>query len=167
MTNLFFICTIYISIDDVDDAGKKSLCLPVIPSGQIDRIENEKGEKEDTMFSIDPGNKDPLYKQIIDQFFFLAAKEMIQDGDQLPSIRELAEKLGINPNTVARSYQELERLGYIVTIPKKGTYVSGGNPQRLIAQQAKEALTNWFEKYLSLGILPQTLKEISEEVIHA
>lgn len=127
-------------------------------------IENE---KEDAVFSIDPGNKTPIYQQITDQFLFLQAKGILREGDQLPSIRELAEKLGINPNTVARAYQEMEKLGFIQTIPKKGTYVSGEIPRQKIEEEAKEALTGWYEKYLGLGLLAKKLKEISEEVIHA
>lgn len=124
-------------------------------------------EKEDTVFSIDPRNKIPIYQQITDQFLFLQAKGILREGDQLPSIRELAEKLGINPNTVARAYQEMEKLGFIQTIPKKGTYVSGEIPRQKIEEEAKEALTGWYEKYLGLGLLAKKLKEISEEVIHA
>ena len=119
------------------------------------------------MFSIDPRNKIPIYQQITDQFLFLQAKGILREGDQLPSIRELAEKLGINPNTVARAYQEMEKLGFIQTIPKKGTYVSGEIPRQKIEEEAKEALTGWYEKYLGLGLLAKKLKEISEEVIHA
>ena len=49
---------------------------------------------------------------------------VLKDGDRLPSVRNLALKLGVNPNTVAKAYQELERQGIIYTVPGRGSFVS-------------------------------------------
>jgi GntR family transcriptional regulator len=66
----------------------------------------------------------PVYVQIINQVKYLVAAGRLAGGDELPSVRALAEQLVINPNTVARAYLELERTGLIVKKHGSGTYVS-------------------------------------------
>ncbi len=66
----------------------------------------------------------PLYRQIIEQVEYSVASGRLAPGDELPSIRALAEKLLINPNTVARAYRELETSGLLTKRHGSGTYVS-------------------------------------------
>ena len=66
----------------------------------------------------------PIYAQIIDGFREQIASGILQPGDKLPSVRELATELAINPNTIQRSYRQLELEGWIVTVPGKGCFVS-------------------------------------------
>ncbi|MET3504710.1 GntR family transcriptional regulator [Halalkalibacter oceani] len=66
----------------------------------------------------------PLYEQLTQQIKELVAKGILQEGEQLPSVRELASQVVINPNTVSKAYKELERQGVIVTLRGKGTFVA-------------------------------------------
>lgn len=75
------------------------------------------------MFSIDPTSRIPIYEQLQKQIIEYSALGLIMANDQLPSVRSLAIKLGINPNTVQRVYQELEKNGFIYSIPKKGCFI--------------------------------------------
>ena len=67
----------------------------------------------------------PIYTQIMDNFRAQIASGILQPGDKLPSVRELAGTLSINPNTIQRAYRELEMSGVIQTIPGKGCFVCG------------------------------------------
>ncbi len=71
----------------------------------------------------------PTYLQIVNQVKRLVASGRLQEGEELPPIRVLAEQLLINPNTVARAYRELETAGIVAKRSTTGTYVSGaGSP---------------------------------------
>ncbi|MBM4074562.1 MAG: GntR family transcriptional regulator [Planctomycetes bacterium] len=71
----------------------------------------------------------PIYLQIVNQIKFLVASGRLSSGDELPTIRGLAEQLIINPNTVARAYRELETAGIVEKRKTAGTYVSDqGSP---------------------------------------
>ncbi len=71
----------------------------------------------------------PTYLQIVNQVKYLIASGRLQEGEELPPIRVLAEQLVINPNTVARAYRELEMAGIVTKRSTTGTYVSGaGSP---------------------------------------
>lgn len=73
---------------------------------------------------IDPSSGTPIYRQIADQIRQAIAGGLLRPGDRLPSVRELAVSLTINPNTAARAYQELEKDGLIETARGKGVFVS-------------------------------------------
>jgi len=89
----------------------------------------------------------PVYLQIVNQVKYLAAAGRLAAGEELPSVRTLAEQLVINPNTVARAYLELERAGVVVKRHGSGTYVSEeGSPlarkerMKLLTQRADALL---------------------------
>ena len=66
----------------------------------------------------------PIYTQIEENFRTQIAAGILQPGDKMPSVRELATQLSINPNTIQRAYRELENQGYLVTLPGKGTFAA-------------------------------------------
>src|SRR5947209_17723967 len=71
----------------------------------------------------------PIYLQIVNQVKYLVASGRLAAGEEMPPIRALAERLLINPNTVARAYRELEAAGIVTTRRTAGTYVSAaGSP---------------------------------------
>ena len=97
---------------------------------------------------ITPGDGAPIYRQIIDQVKNLVAAGRLKPGDEMPTIRALAQQLLINPNTVARAYRELETLGLLLSRQGSGTVVAdGGSPlargerMRILNQQADKLLT--------------------------
>ena len=76
------------------------------------------------LISLDYQSRTPIYEQIVLEIERYVALGILKTEDQLPSIRELATELGINPNTVKKAYGILEAKGVIVTLSTKGTYIS-------------------------------------------
>lgn len=76
------------------------------------------------LVDIDPRDGKPAYLQIVDQIKYAAASGRLRAGEALPSIRQLAERLRINRNTVDKAYRELDRQGVIETVRGKGAFVS-------------------------------------------
>ena len=79
----------------------------------------------------------PIYLQIVNQVKYLIASGRLEPGEELPPIRTLAEQLLINPNTVARAYQDLERDGVTRSVPGGGTFVADGLPGLLKSEKVK------------------------------
>jgi GntR family transcriptional regulator len=78
---------------------------------------------------ISPNDGVPIYLQIVNQVKYLVASGRLAPGEELPPIRVLAEKLLVNPNTIARAYRELEIAGVVTKRRTAGTYVSdAGSP---------------------------------------
>ncbi|MBI4832525.1 MAG: GntR family transcriptional regulator [Candidatus Lindowbacteria bacterium] len=73
---------------------------------------------------IDPTKSEPIYLQLMNELKYSIASGMTEPGEILPSVREMALRLRINPNTVARAYRELEHEGVVVTRAGKGVFVS-------------------------------------------
>ncbi|MHC4234218.1 MAG: GntR family transcriptional regulator [Planctomycetota bacterium] len=97
---------------------------------------------------IDPQSGVPFYRQIIDQIQFAIADGRLGCGDRLPTVRQLAVDLKINPNTVARAYQELEIKGVVSTQMGTGTFIgdekieiSELERQRMLDQISTELLS--------------------------
>ena len=67
----------------------------------------------------------PIYSQIADNFRAQIRAGVLTEGDKLPSVRELASSLAINPNTIQRAYHELEEEGWIASVSGKGSFVCG------------------------------------------
>lgn len=88
-------------------------------------------------------------------------------GEKMPSVRELSKDLGVNPNTIAKSYRELERQGYIYTSTGVGTFVADkseikADPVEL--EKAKEVLRVGFRELLFLGLDYDEAMKIAEEL---
>lgn len=79
------------------------------------------------MFMLNPQDKTPIFSQLKKQILEFIGIGILNANDQLPSVRSLANELGINPNTVAKAYQELELQGYVYTVAGKGCFVSQVN----------------------------------------
>jgi GntR family transcriptional regulator len=76
------------------------------------------------MININPKDSQPIYEQIIEQYKLLVFKKFLKPGDAILSVRRLALELNITPGTVAKAYQEMERMGVIETIRGKGTFIA-------------------------------------------
>ena len=77
------------------------------------------------MITIDYQSRVPLYEQIVERFQLLILKGVLKPDDQMPSVRSLALKLSINPNTIQKAYAQLEQQGYIYPVKGRGNFVSG------------------------------------------
>lgn len=75
------------------------------------------------MIFIDYKDTRPLYEQIVDKFKILILSGALKEESKLPSVRQLAIELSINPNTVQRAYAQLEREGFIYTVKGRGNFV--------------------------------------------
>jgi len=91
-------------------------------------------------FKLDLKSGVPFYRQIVDQIRYGIASKRLLPGEQLPTVRDLAVQLEINPNTVRKAYSELEILGILDTQQGTGTFVAG-----------KEIRLEEGEKYRMLG----------------
>ena len=115
-------------------------------------------ERSESMRTLDFRDSRPLYEQIIAQIQQKISSEILQEGDRLPSVREMASQLSINPNTIQRAYRELENSGWIVSVPGKGSFVSKkispDNSQKaeLLCQFDGTAL-----ELMNLGVSPMEL----------
>jgi GntR family transcriptional regulator len=95
------------------------------------------------MVHLDYRDVRPIYAQIIDGFREQIAAGILQSGEKLPSVRDLASELAINPNTIQRAYRQLELDGWIVSIQGKGNFVSG---EASIRQRENDRLLAEFDK---------------------
>ena len=77
------------------------------------------------MVHLDYRDTRPIYTQIVDGYRDQITAGILRSGEKLPSVRELAVQLSINPNTIQRSYRQLEAEGWIATVPGKGCFVCG------------------------------------------
>lgn len=103
----------------------------------------------------------PIYEQIVEQIKALVIKGELNEGDELPSIRNLAKELQISVITTKRAYDELEKEGFIETVPGKGSYIAGQNEELL-----KEKRLKIIEDKLSQVVNESKLLGLSmEEVI--
>ena len=74
------------------------------------------------MFSINYRDSRPIYEQIVDELRKMIISGVFAPDEKLPSVRELAQQLAINPNTIQRAYRELETSGYLYSVPGKGNF---------------------------------------------
>lgn len=85
----------------------------------------------------------PIYEQVKDGIRKLAYSGVLGPDDKLPSVREMAMKLAINPNTISRAYKELEQEGFIYTVTGRGTFI---NQEFDLNDSRKEELWQQFDK---------------------
>ena len=116
------------------------------------------------MVNLDYRDARPIYLQICEGFRQQILAGVLQKDDRMPSVRELATQLAINPNTIQRAYRELESQGWVVSVPGKGSFVAavsekGEDPSRQLLQEF-DNLCAWLR---ALGISRQTLIRRMEE----
>ena len=89
-------------------------------------------------FSLDLHSGVPVYRQIIDQVHSARASGAVGPGDRLPTVRQLAVDLSINPNTVVRAYRELELTGALTTHQGTGTFIANTKIERNDAERERK-----------------------------
>ncbi len=95
----------------------------------------------------------PIYVQIMESLHRALARGELKPGDRVPAVRELAAQLVVNPNTVQRAYQELEREGLLVTRRGQGTFVAGTGAvvEEVRKRLAGEAVQRYLDAMADLG----------------
>ena len=123
---------------------------------------------------VHPASGVPLYLQIESQVKHAIAARAVRRDDPLPPVRKMAADLRVNPNTVARAYQNLERDGVIRTVPGGGCYVNGESPgllpsekirrlKPLALQLAVEAKQLVVDRQDAIALLEESFTELGEE----
>ena len=114
------------------------------------------------MIHLDYRDARPIYAQITDGIRDQILRGILQRGDKLPSVRELATQLTINPNTIQRSYRELELQGWIASVPGKGSFVCGV-PESTQAEHP-QLLADFDKLTRQLTALGFTREELAERI---
>jgi GntR family transcriptional regulator len=124
--------------------------------------------------SIDPSSGLPIYLQIAQQIKTAVAMGRLQPEEPLPSVRQLAVELAVNPNTVARAYLDLEIEGVIYKRQGAGTFVSGqgvemskGERRRVLNELLEKALVEGVNLGLSERELREAFERALERILHA
>ncbi len=112
------------------------------------------------MLNLNYRDSRPIYEQLRDGYRELLISGAIMPGERLPSVRELATQLAINPNTIQRAYRELEAEGYIYSVPGKGAFAASKSD---VSAQRKSALLEKFDQAASelmfLGVRAEELTD--------
>lgn len=120
------------------------------------------------MFQVRPDAGEPIYVQLMRQIKHAVATGALAGGTQLPSVRQLAGELVINPNTVVRAYRELEELGLLEAVAGRGWFVSYGAP-RLREEERSQRLHEFIEQLWAegraLGYATEELADIVAEAL--
>ncbi|MCI7472912.1 MAG: GntR family transcriptional regulator [Clostridiales bacterium] len=107
----------------------------------------------------------PIYEQVKDGLRHLVVTGALQAGDKLPSVRALATSLAINPNTIQRAYESLEREGYLYTVAGKGSFAA---PQADVNADRRERLLKDFDSSAAeLLFLGMTAGELARRLDEA
>lgn len=115
------------------------------------------------MFGISLNNRLPIHEQLTERITEMVLTGALEENEPLPSVRELAAELGVNPNTIQRAYGELERMGVTYSVNGKGRFVTDNiNAVRCakVKEKLKEA-DNVTKELIRLGV---SYTEVIEEV---
>jgi len=121
------------------------------------------------MFLVNPRSKQPLYEQLVEQLRRQIVLGGMKAGAAMPSVRQLATELGINPNTIQKAYRRMEEEGMILSIPGRGSFVSDDLADMLTKQRedqrskAKQMLQSCREMGLTKEEITQMVEEIYKE----
>ena len=122
-----------------------------------------------SVFTVDPHSGVPIYLQLIEQVKRSVALGVLAPGEQLPTVKQLATDLTINPNTVARVYRELERDGVIETSPGRGSFIRAnggvGDAKRAAADVAAAAIDSAVREAKSLGLNPADAHDLFKRAV--
>jgi GntR family transcriptional regulator len=120
------------------------------------------------VLTVDPRSGVPIYLQIIEQIKRSIALGVLQAGEQLPTVKQLAMDLTVNPNTVARAYRELEREQVIETAPGRGSFVrSNGVTEspRVASEIGGDALDLALREAKSVGLGREEVRRLFEDAL--
>ena len=114
------------------------------------------------MIQLNYRDSRPIYEQIVDGYRQLIIQGLLNKDDKLPSVRELASSLAINPNTIQRAYRELEVEGFVYTVKGKGCFVAGLPKQN--TARIQELLQNIEKCVAELEYLGVSREKICKEI---
>ena len=121
------------------------------------------------VLTIDPRSGVPIYLQLIEQVKRSVGLGILQSGEQLPTVKQLALDLTINPNTVARAYRDLERDGVIATAAGRGSFVRADgqaeSSRAAASDVARDALDTAIREAKSLGLKRADVRDLLQTAL--
>lgn len=118
------------------------------------------------MFELDVRSRKPIYEQLVEKLKQLIINDVLKEDEKLPSVRELAQQLTINPNTIQKAYRQLESQGYIYSLKGKGSFVhpvkKSENEEEL--KKVREELRKLFAEAIYLGMSAEEIQTLLREV---
>ena len=118
------------------------------------------------MLLLDHKSRLPIYTQLYQEILRLSALGAMVPGEQLPSVRALAQDLGVNPNTVQKAYQLLEHDGYICSVPGKGSFLCDmGDEAAKKKREAEQALERAVRSALENAVNPDEIRALVERIL--
>ncbi|AJK64636.1 GntR family transcriptional regulator YhcF [Bacillus velezensis] len=111
----------------------------------------------------------PIYLQIADRVYYRLIRSELSPGDKLPSVREMAVQMKVNPNTIQRTYSEMERLGIVETRRGQGTFIAERSDLKaeLKDRLTKDVFKRFIQEMAELGLSPEEMidgiKQYAEE----
>lgn len=117
------------------------------------------------MFLVNPKSKQPLYEQLVDQLRRQLILGVMKAGAAMPSVRQLATELGINPNTIQKAYRRMEDEGMIVSVPGRGSFVSDDLAGMLEKQRADQMdqMLHMLRTCREMGLSKETVAKLVEQ----
>ena len=117
------------------------------------------------MFELDLRSGKPIYEQIVDKFKELIVNQVLETDEKLPSVRELAQQLTINPNTIQKAYRELENQELIYSVKGRGSFVNAistqVDPQEV--KQMQEELKKLLTEAQYIGMTADEIRNVVEQ----
>ncbi len=121
-------------------------------------------ERGKSMFVLELQSRVPIYEQMKKKITELVMLGVLQTDEQLPSVRSLARDLGVNPNTVQKAYQELERDGIVYSMTGKGSFIADfARQNNVILQQAQSLLKEALQGAKLAGIAKKEVERFVNE----
>ncbi len=120
----------------------------------------------EVMFDLDFRSRKAIYVQLVDKVKQLIIKDVLKDDEKLPSVRELAHQLTINPNTIQKAYRELESQGYIYSVKGKGSFVHPSKKLENVEElkKVREQLKKLLAEAIYLGMTAEEIESLINEV---
>ena len=118
------------------------------------------------MFLVNPKSKQPIYEQLVEQLRRQLVLGVVQAGQALPSVRQLATELGINPNTIQKAYRRMEAEGMIISVPGKGSFVSDDLADMLGKQRDEQLEKTRMQIRIcrDMGLDKQLIEKLTDEI---
>ena len=118
------------------------------------------------MFLVNPKSKQPIYEQLVEQLRKQLFLGVVQAGQALPSVRQLATELGINPNTIQKAYRRMEAEGMIISVPGKGSFISDDLADMLKKQRDEqmEKTRVQIRNCRDMGLDKQLIQKLTDEI---
>ena len=116
-------------------------------------------------FRIDRRSGTAVYVQLGEQVRQGVRTGRLVEGDRLPTAREVAERHGVNPNTVLRAYRDLEAAGVVEVRQGAGTFVCAAPPPVDVTQQLRDELTDWVTRARAAGLDLDTVRALAADAV--